>query len=144
MAYFSYRQYYPPLESEYCHRPYSPRIKREDEEMLPTHNHNTGQSSYPGVGPSAPSRPDGNTTYGHQTGDEYELEGTVLRPQGASLEEIWKRDQHGEPVQERSTGTHERGDSMTEGLLAMPPAHADSQQIQPPEHVYQRPAVETV
>jgi len=129
MAYFSYRQYYPSLESEYCHRPYSPRIKREDEEVLPTHSHNTaGPGSYP-------SRPDGNTSYGHhQAGDEYELEGTVLRPQGASLEEMWKKDEHGEPVQEQPTGAHGRGLSMTEGLLP----------VQPPEHTYQRPTVETV
>lgn len=143
MAYFSYRQYYPSLESEYCHRPYSPRIKREDEEGLPTHSHNAGPSSYP-FGTSAPSRPDGNTSYGHQAGDEYELEGTVLRPQGESLEEMWKKDGHGEPVQERSTGDHERGVSMTEGLLSVPPTHTSSQQVQPPEHAYQRPAVETV
>lgn len=140
MAYFSYRQYYPSLESEYCHRPYSPRIQREDEEVLPTHSHGTGPNPF--FGNSTPSRPAGNTSYGHQAGDEYELEGTVLRPQGASLEEIWKKDEHGEPVQERSAGTHERGESMTEGLLSV--AHTNSQQVQPPEHAYQRPAVETV
>ncbi|KAF8652706.1 hypothetical protein AX16_004210 [Volvariella volvacea WC 439] len=30
-AYFSYRQYYPSLSDKLCHRPYSPRIGREDE-----------------------------------------------------------------------------------------------------------------
>jgi len=35
VAYFSYRQYYPSLAAELSHRPYSPRIKRE--ELLPTH-----------------------------------------------------------------------------------------------------------
>ncbi|KAH9926145.1 phosphatidic acid phosphatase type 2/haloperoxidase [Fomitopsis serialis] len=34
-AYFSYRQYYPSLASPYAHRPYSPRIPRED--RLPMH-----------------------------------------------------------------------------------------------------------
>ncbi|KAF4615260.1 hypothetical protein D9613_003209 [Agrocybe pediades] len=37
-AFFAYRQYYPALSSEMAHRPYSPRIKREeDHEVLPTH-----------------------------------------------------------------------------------------------------------
>jgi diacylglycerol diphosphate phosphatase/phosphatidate phosphatase len=35
-AYFSYRQYYPDLSSNLCHRPYSPRIKRDDT-FLPIH-----------------------------------------------------------------------------------------------------------
>ncbi|KAH9951231.1 phosphatidic acid phosphatase type 2/haloperoxidase [Amylocystis lapponica] len=35
VAYFSYRQYYPSLAAELSHRPYSPRIKRE--ELLPMH-----------------------------------------------------------------------------------------------------------
>ena len=34
-AYFSYRQYYPSLASPYSHRPYSPRIPRDDH--LPMH-----------------------------------------------------------------------------------------------------------
>ncbi|TFY52662.1 hypothetical protein EVJ58_g9888 [Rhodofomes roseus] len=34
-AYFSYRQYYPNLASPYSHRPYSPRIPRDD--RLPVH-----------------------------------------------------------------------------------------------------------
>ncbi len=105
MSYFSYRQYYPPLESEYSHRPYSPRIKREEEEVLPTHNHNTSPSSYPFLGSSAPPQPNENSSFGgNQASDEYELEGTVLRPQGASLDEMFRKDANGEPVQERSTG----------------------------------------
>jgi len=34
LAYFSYRQYYPPLESNLSHKPYSPRIKREGTEVI--------------------------------------------------------------------------------------------------------------
>ena len=30
MAWYSYRQYYPPLAAEACHRPYSPRIAHEN------------------------------------------------------------------------------------------------------------------
>jgi diacylglycerol diphosphate phosphatase / phosphatidate phosphatase len=37
LAYFSYRQYYPSLASELSHKPYSPRIQREPEELLPVH-----------------------------------------------------------------------------------------------------------
>ena len=36
VAYFSYRQYYPSLAAKLSHRPYPPRIKRED--VLPSHN----------------------------------------------------------------------------------------------------------
>jgi len=147
MAYFSYRQYYPSLGSEYSHRPYSPRIKRENEEVLPIHHHGaaTGPSSYPFLGSSAPTRPDGNNTYSNQPSDEYELEGTVLRPQGASLEEMWRKDAHGEPVQERSASAQGRDRSMTrEGLVPVSLAETNSQQVQPPEHAYQRPAGENV
>ncbi|OCH94952.1 acid phosphatase/Vanadium-dependent haloperoxidase [Obba rivulosa] len=38
VAWFAYRQYYPSLSSELSHRPYSPRIKR-DEQLLPTLSH---------------------------------------------------------------------------------------------------------
>lgn len=38
LSYFSYRQYYPSLAFKNSQRPYSPRIKREDTEILPTHN----------------------------------------------------------------------------------------------------------
>ncbi|KAH9900986.1 acid phosphatase/Vanadium-dependent haloperoxidase [Cubamyces lactineus] len=35
-AYFSYRQYYPPLQSEMSHQPYPPRVKRGGQ-ILPSH-----------------------------------------------------------------------------------------------------------
>ncbi|KAF9071707.1 phosphatidic acid phosphatase type 2/haloperoxidase [Rhodocollybia butyracea] len=44
VAYFSYRQYYPSLASELCHKPYSPRISRDaDAPMLPLY-HRQGSS----------------------------------------------------------------------------------------------------
>jgi len=51
VAYFSYRQYYPSLASVDAHKPYSPRIKRED--ILPTHTRNPSGASNPlaGQGP---------------------------------------------------------------------------------------------
>ncbi|KAH9856937.1 acid phosphatase/Vanadium-dependent haloperoxidase [Lenzites betulinus] len=44
IAYFSYRQYYPPLQSEASHKPYSPRIKRGGH-MLPTHTRDDTETS---------------------------------------------------------------------------------------------------
>jgi len=39
ISYFTYRQYYPSLASDDSHRPHSPRIRREEDEVetLPTH-----------------------------------------------------------------------------------------------------------
>lgn len=139
MAYFSYRQYYPPLESEYSHRPYSPRIKREDEEGLPTHAHTTSTSAYPFAGASAPSQSHGSNVYGHTGDEEYELEGTVLRPHPGSLEEIWRKDAHGEPVQERSGDIERKEASPTEYAVPTPPnVGTSSPRMQTPAHVYQR------
>jgi diacylglycerol diphosphate phosphatase / phosphatidate phosphatase len=39
IAYFTYRQFYPSLASEQSHRPYSPRIAREEADTLPLHHH---------------------------------------------------------------------------------------------------------
>ncbi|KAI0636915.1 acid phosphatase/Vanadium-dependent haloperoxidase [Trametes polyzona] len=43
-AYFSYRQYYPPLQSDLSHKPYSPRIKRGGQ-LLPTHTRGESEAS---------------------------------------------------------------------------------------------------
>lgn len=105
-SYFSYRQYYPPLDSEFSHRPYSPRIKKDSDETLPTH-HGNSASNYPFAGTSdttAPTLPQVQ----HTGNEEYELEGTVLRPHPpGSLEDMWRRDQHALPVQERSLETRD-------------------------------------
>lgn len=87
-AYFSYRQYYPSLASELSHRPYSPRIKREDDEALPTHQVRTNfdsQQQYPFAPPNVPMR------YEEHNGSDYELDSTVLRPDPGPLEEVWKQ-----------------------------------------------------
>lgn len=78
LAYFSYRQYYPSLSSENSHRPYSPRIKREDTEILPTHNLQTFGESHD----------DGN----HVRYDDHNdaLAGTVARPEPEHLENVWR------------------------------------------------------
>lgn len=139
-AYFSYRQYYPPLNSEFSHRPYSPRIKRESEETLPTHNSTSSPSSYPFAGTSntdAGAQPQGH----HASDEEYELEGTVLRPHPPeTLEDMWRHDEHAPPVQERSMSSgHKEVRLPAEGpgeMPTLPNVRSGSPRIQPPDHAY--------
>jgi len=53
MSYFSYRQYYPSLAEDLCHRPYSPRIKHESSDHgLPVHfSRHPSSASAPGGSP---------------------------------------------------------------------------------------------
>ncbi|KNZ75493.1 putative diacylglycerol pyrophosphate phosphatase 1 [Termitomyces sp. J132] len=82
ISYFTYRQYYPSLASELSHRPYSPRIKRESDEILPTHHHTSSgdQNEMTGLGQS--QGPFGDA-------DGFELAGTVQR-HNLPLEEVWQ------------------------------------------------------
>jgi diacylglycerol diphosphate phosphatase / phosphatidate phosphatase len=93
LSYFSYRQYYPSLESELSHRPYSPRIKAELEELLPTHHHRPSHE----VGITG-TRPEGLRRRSDELFDDG-LEGTVHRPE-PDLEQLWK---DGQDVQGRVT-----------------------------------------
>lgn len=134
-AFFSYRQYYPALESEYCHRPYSPRIWREDAEKLPTHGYTNNVSNDPFIGGSNSGGP---AEYHNAVGEEYELEGTVLRPHPPeSLEEMWENDEDAPPVQERSErkddGSFLKTSDDTPVVRIIRP---DSPQIRPPDHAY--------
>ncbi|EIW51708.1 acid phosphatase/Vanadium-dependent haloperoxidase [Trametes versicolor FP-101664 SS1] len=54
-AYFSYRQFYPPLWSEISHKPYSPRIKRGSH-LLPTHTRDPSEAEV--LAEIAPNRGD--------------------------------------------------------------------------------------
>ncbi|KAG6831169.1 hypothetical protein H0H92_012309 [Tricholoma furcatifolium] len=77
VSYFSYRQYYPSLASELSHRPYSPRIKRESLDILPTHHHHSGSV-------------DQHDTSALPQHDVYGVvEGTVQRPE-LPLTELWQ------------------------------------------------------
>jgi diacylglycerol diphosphate phosphatase/phosphatidate phosphatase len=84
LAYFSYRQYFPSLASPLSHRPYSPRIEREDE---------------PEAGFPAHSVPSDHAKPGPH--DDVELvDGTVQRPAEIDLSDTWSeggRGNHPEP-----------------------------------------------
>ncbi|KAK1232275.1 hypothetical protein PQX77_004649 [Marasmius sp. AFHP31] len=82
MSYFAYRQYYPPLSSEMSHKPYSPRIKREREAILPIHHDNeSSRSDTPMTQP--PNRPNTLTRrYTDEPDSEgYEMAKTAKRPE---------------------------------------------------------------
>ncbi|TFK42968.1 phosphatidic acid phosphatase type 2/haloperoxidase [Crucibulum laeve] len=100
LSYFAYRQYYPSLSSELSHRPYSPRIKREEKEVLPSHQRYpspTGLPTQPNpfvhqqrVG-NGSGLENGAGRYGDSgLSAEYELDGTVPRPGPGSLDEVWR------------------------------------------------------
>lgn len=78
LAYFSYRQYFPSLESPLSHRPYAPRIESEDESMaLPIH--------------TDPNSPQGDRR--DSGGDDVELiDGTVKRPGPSRISDGWMED----------------------------------------------------
>lgn len=91
-GFFSYRQYYPDLSSPLSHRPYSPRIKREDAEVLPTYNTNSNNDGgdFVGQGPTDPSSTGpGYRPNTYHSDEAYELEGTVPRPEPGSLTKVW-------------------------------------------------------
>ncbi|KAA1469530.1 PAP2-domain-containing protein, partial [Dentipellis sp. KUC8613] len=76
-AYFAYRQYYPPLQSEFSHRPYAPRSRSTDD-VLPVHAHRP---------PSA----GGGVYRDHmdQDGEDVELNGTVRKGGPGPLTDVW-------------------------------------------------------
>ncbi|KDQ60760.1 hypothetical protein JAAARDRAFT_125403 [Jaapia argillacea MUCL 33604] len=103
MAYFCYRQYYPSLGDELSHRPYSPRIKRE-EPILPTHGRteSVSLSMLPGEETSGGVKTNdfmgaSEARYRDSSSDhDHEAEGTVPRPNPGSLPEIWKEGEDGQ------------------------------------------------
>lgn len=92
MSYFSYRQYFPSLASELSHRPYSPRIKQEDED-LPTHyRHGSTVALNPqeNAGDDYPPAMVRRYTDDLVPSESYELGHTVKRPDPGPLHEIWR------------------------------------------------------
>ncbi|KAG5639518.1 hypothetical protein H0H81_000663 [Sphagnurus paluster] len=112
VSYFSYRQYFPSLASELSHRPYSPRIKREEAEEDGLPMHQPGRPSASGSDDHLDPQGHGRFYNSHPAQpDHHGLEGTVQRP-GVSLEETWK-DGADEHLVERSIGpgAHQVNDS---------------------------------
>jgi diacylglycerol diphosphate phosphatase / phosphatidate phosphatase len=126
LSYFSYRQYYPPLTSELAHRPYSPRIHREDEEdqrpiqgdvsYLPTHQ----QASQSSVGPNnfggitnksgVGARHRENTEIVEESED---VPGTVRRSGPQHLTETWREgDREEELNTQNDRERHNRPDQV--------------------------------
>jgi len=89
VSYFSYRQYYPSLASEVCHRPYAPRITKSD---LPSHHRQSSSLQY---------RDDNQPTHEDVFGTG-PLEGTVLREGPGSLREAWNGGHHEETTAQPS------------------------------------------
>lgn len=88
LSYFCYRQYYPSLASEICHRPYGPRVKEDGEEILPTH---VGFDSHVNYADDIDGARVSNAD------QFYALSATVPRPDLGPMEEMWKSDGSGEP-----------------------------------------------
>ncbi|KAG6845727.1 hypothetical protein H0H87_004993 [Tephrocybe sp. NHM501043] len=84
VSYFTYRQYYPSLSDELSHRPYSPRIKREQTDILPIHHHHDSDSH---------GNLETSVLQQNQGTENYELAGTVQRPD-VPLEEVWQDGAH--------------------------------------------------
>ncbi|KIL68598.1 hypothetical protein M378DRAFT_158421 [Amanita muscaria Koide BX008] len=98
LAYFCYRQYFPSLASELAHHPHGPRIKEEDV-GLPTHIESSGA---------------GYDNIGHN----YELSGTIPRPEIGPLEEIWKSDGTAEPSMPAKRSNNSSGHLPQDGRVS--------------------------
>lgn len=95
LAYFSYRQYYPPLTSELSHRPYAPRVQHA-EPVLPVHRSSPSEDIF------VDSQVEGGIDvpyHDQHTSEEEDLElnGTVRREQPAPLHQMWKSGQEQPP-----------------------------------------------
>ncbi|KAH7924588.1 PAP2-domain-containing protein [Leucogyrophana mollusca] len=89
VSFFAYRQYFPSLASPMSHRPYSPRVPR-DEEVLPTSN-----TQYPAPSVLPQYRDSGD-------GEQTELvNGGVRKPDPGHLDDIWRE---GEVHEMQSSG----------------------------------------
>lgn len=95
MVYFSYRQYYPPLQSELSHRPYSPRIKREEEHQLPTHHDGRFQQMDNHALPMTNIEQGSDNDQDQVRVEGYEEGETVKRPGPGSMREVWRQGSDG-------------------------------------------------
>ncbi|KAJ6547420.1 phosphatidic acid phosphatase type 2/haloperoxidase [Mycena capillaripes] len=94
VSYFTYRQYYPSLASEVSHRPYSPRIARD--EIQSHHMRTSSRQAYRDDHPTA-----------EDIIDSGPLEGTVLREGRGSLRDVWRdHDNHDNHEETSAVGPH--------------------------------------
>ncbi len=107
MSFFAYRQYYPSLSSELSHRPYSPRIKHEVEDALPLHHDHSSSQDHTTFGSSS-GRPGMVRRYTDEPlpAEQYEMDGTVVRPDPGSLEDVWRQGEGQDSVQEAQPAHH--------------------------------------
>ncbi|KAG8894930.1 hypothetical protein FRB99_000892 [Tulasnella sp. 403] len=91
IAHFCYRQYYPSLMHPLSHRPYSPRIPRDEVEETPV----TKQADAPQAGPSAPWGTGLVSNAAAETGMEPGPDDTVQRG-NTELEKVWKTGSNGD------------------------------------------------
>ncbi|TFK27409.1 PAP2-domain-containing protein [Coprinopsis marcescibilis] len=98
-SFFAYRQYYPPLDSELSHRPYSPRVQEKSDEsaILPTHIATANASGFSSSPPTrySPSKFQASGS-GMVNSEPYEtvqlgVDGTVARPGPTSMEDVWEQ-----------------------------------------------------
>jgi len=86
-SYFSYRQYYPSLADPLAHRPYSPRIKRAQEDTIPSY-HDRHESFPDGHHRPAGEQPSSPSEQRYEVQD-LAVEGTVPRPGPNRISDLW-------------------------------------------------------
>ncbi|WVQ81571.1 hypothetical protein IAT38_003695 [Cryptococcus sp. DSM 104549] len=87
-AWYGYRQYYPPLSHPQAHKPYSPRIPRDESPSIPLHsrhhasNNGAARLSTEGMLRSGHHHPSMSTDYTDGSGGSGEGTGAVVVPAG--------------------------------------------------------------
>jgi diacylglycerol diphosphate phosphatase/phosphatidate phosphatase len=99
ISYFAYRQYYPSLASEISHRPYAPRIPREELPRQTRLRHASGERS---------SRQK-DRDHAEDIIESGPLEGTVIRGGPNTLREVWSdgADREGTTALDSPGGAHD-------------------------------------
>jgi hypothetical protein len=99
ISYFAYRQYYPSLASEVSHRPYAPRIPREELPRQTRLRHAYGERS----------SQQKDRDHAEDIIESGPLEGTVIRGGPSTLREVWSdgADREGTTALDSPGGAHD-------------------------------------